>query len=98
MRFAAPTESQQGVDPLDRAAAVMSAASTEALRLVASYNEAKRWERDGATSMTSWLAARMAWGGGRPGNGSGWPMPCGTFLRSPGLTPGGRSPGTSSSR
>jgi hypothetical protein len=64
MRFAAPIQSQQGVDPLDRATQVMSAASAGALRLVATYDEAKRWERDGATSMTSWLAARYGLGRG----------------------------------
>ncbi len=36
----------------------MAAASAEALRLLAEYDEAKAWERDGSTSMTGWLAAR----------------------------------------
>jgi hypothetical protein len=45
----------------------MTAASAEALRVVAVYDERKLWERDGATSMTSWLAARyqLAWGTAR---------------------------------
>jgi hypothetical protein len=52
---------------LDRAAAQMTAASAEALRVVAVYDEGRLWERDGATSMTSWLAARyqLAWGTAR---------------------------------
>ena len=45
----------------------MVAASAEALRLVAQYAERKLWRGDGATSMTSWLAARyhLAWGTAR---------------------------------
>jgi uncharacterized protein DUF222 len=52
---------------LDHATAVMAAASTEALRAVAGCDERKVWRRDGATSMTSWLAARygLAWGTAR---------------------------------
>jgi hypothetical protein len=52
---------------LDRAAAQMTAASGQALRVVAVYDERRLWERDGATSMTSWLAARyrLAWGTAR---------------------------------
>jgi hypothetical protein len=57
MRFSGPS-----VDPLarsmDRAAAVMSTASAEMLRAVAEYDRGKRWRAAGATSMTSWLAAR----------------------------------------
>jgi hypothetical protein len=54
-------------DALDRAAAQMTAASAEALRVVAVYDERRLWKRDGATSMTSWLAARyqLAWGTAR---------------------------------
>jgi hypothetical protein len=45
----------------------MSAASAEALQAVAACDEGKLWRRDGATSMTSWLAARyrLAWGTAR---------------------------------
>jgi hypothetical protein len=45
----------------------MSAASAEALRAVAACDESMQWRRDGATSMTSWLAARyrLAWGTAR---------------------------------
>jgi hypothetical protein len=45
----------------------MSAASARALRTVALVEERKLWRRDGATSMTSWLAGRygLAWGTAR---------------------------------
>jgi hypothetical protein len=45
----------------------MAAASAEALRAVALFDERKLWQQDGATSMTSWLAARygLAWGTAR---------------------------------
>jgi hypothetical protein len=43
---------------LDQAALAMTAASAEALRIVALHDEQRLWERDGATSMTGWLAAR----------------------------------------
>jgi hypothetical protein len=46
------------VESLDRAAALMVAASVEALHTVVACNEAKLWRKDGATSMTAWLAAR----------------------------------------
>jgi hypothetical protein len=49
---------------LDDAVFVMTAASAEALEFVAAYDHQKLWARDGATSMTSWLAGRygLAWG------------------------------------
>jgi hypothetical protein len=52
---------------LDRATAQMMAASAEAIQVVAACDERRFWERDGATSMTSWLAARygLAWGTAR---------------------------------
>jgi len=45
----------------------MAAASAEALRIAAVCDERRLWEKDGATSMTSWLAARyaLAWGTAR---------------------------------
>lgn len=43
---------------LDHAAMRMVAASADALRAVVACNDAQLWRRDGATSMTSWLAAR----------------------------------------
>src|SRR5918992_4620060 len=48
---------------MDRATAMIAAASAEALGAVALFDERKLWQRDGATSMTSWLAARygLAW-------------------------------------
>jgi hypothetical protein len=67
MEVAAPTDSDWLVDSLDRVAAVMAAASAEALRVVAVFDERRLWRRDGATSMTSWLAGRygLAWGTAR---------------------------------
>lgn len=52
---------------MDRATSVMTAASAEALRVVVVCDERRLWERDGATSMTGWLAARygLAWGTAR---------------------------------
>jgi hypothetical protein len=67
MRFAAPRTSGEVTDVLDRAAAAMAAASAEALRAVAEFERQGLWRRDGATSMTSWLAGRygLAWGTAR---------------------------------
>jgi Domain of unknown function (DUF222)/HNH endonuclease len=61
---ARPTELTQA---LDDAVFLMTAASAEALELVALYDEQKLWARDGATSMASWLAGRfgLAWGTAR---------------------------------
>ena len=76
MEVAAPPDSDRLADALDRAAALMAAASAEALRVVAEHDARKLWRRDGATSMTSWLAARygLAWGNG-PGVGPGGSRP-----------------------
>jgi hypothetical protein len=54
-------------ETMDRANASIAAASAEALKAVAAYDESRLWQRDGATSMTSWLAARygLAWGTAR---------------------------------
>src|SRR6267143_6871221 len=43
---------------LDRAVGAMNAASGDVLREVAELDADRVWRRDGATSMTSWLAAR----------------------------------------
>jgi hypothetical protein len=45
----------------------MAAASAEALRMVAQVDRLGLWRRDGATSMSSWLAGRygLAWGTAR---------------------------------
>jgi hypothetical protein len=69
MRFAAPRTSGDLTDALDRATAVMVAASAEALRVVAAFDRGGLWRRDGATSMSSWLAGRygLAWGTAREG-------------------------------
>ena len=47
---------------LDQAISAMCAASSEALRLVAERDESGAWASDGATSMSSWLAARYGLG------------------------------------
>jgi hypothetical protein len=67
MEFAAPRTSGDLTDALDRAAAVMVAASAEALRVVAAFDRGGLWRRDVATSMSSWLAGRygLAWGTAR---------------------------------
>src|SRR5919106_2646362 len=74
MRFAAPRdslepitapgESTEPIAALDRAAAEIAAASAQALRAVAEVDRRGLWRRDGATSMSSWLAARygLGWG------------------------------------
>ncbi|HEX2065166.1 MAG TPA: DUF222 domain-containing protein [Acidimicrobiales bacterium] len=55
------------IERLDRAFSAMTAASAAALRAIVAMDEQRRWRRDGATSMTSWLAARygLAWGTAR---------------------------------
>jgi hypothetical protein len=52
---------------LDDAVFLMTTASAEVLDVVARYDRQKLWARDGATSMTSWLAGRyaLAWGTAR---------------------------------
>ena len=54
-------------EALERATSAIAAASAEVLRAVAEYDECRLWRRDGATSMTSWLAGRygLAWGTAR---------------------------------
>src|SRR2546428_2429307 len=55
------------VASLDESAALACRASAQMLRSIAAIDEQQLWIEDGATSMTSWLAARyfMAWGGAR---------------------------------
>jgi Domain of unknown function (DUF222) len=67
MKVAAAATSEALTEALDQATALLSAASAEALRRVAECDQLKLWRRDGATSMTSWLAARygLAWGTAR---------------------------------
>ncbi|HEV3473782.1 MAG TPA: DUF222 domain-containing protein [Actinomycetota bacterium] len=43
---------------MDRGTALMTAASAETLRHVAAFDQRMLWGRDGATSMSAWLAAR----------------------------------------
>ena len=61
---------ETSVDPIgsiDRAMQTIAVASADALEAVAICDERRLWQRDGATSMTPWLAARyeMAWGTAR---------------------------------
>jgi hypothetical protein len=67
MRFAAPRDSNRLLHVIDDATAMMAAASARCLEAVADYDDRKLWKRDGATSMSSWLAARygLAWGTAR---------------------------------
>jgi hypothetical protein len=67
MELAAPRDPEALMNVMDRATAVIAAASATCLRAVASYDHHKLWKRDGATSMSSWLAARygLAWGTAR---------------------------------
>jgi hypothetical protein len=67
MEVAAPARLHSPVDMLDHATGVMAAASAGALRAVAACDEMQVWRGDGATSITSWLAARygLAWGTAR---------------------------------
>jgi hypothetical protein len=60
-------DSQGLVETIDRTTAAIAAASAECLQAVAEADERRLWERDGTTSMSSWLAARyqLAWGTAR---------------------------------
>jgi len=49
---------------MDRATAVIAAASADLLQMINLFDEGKLWERDGATSMTGWLAARYGFARG----------------------------------
>jgi len=66
MSSAAPV-SESPIQGLDRSVAVIAAASADCLRDVAQIDDRRLWERDGATSMSSWLAGRynLAWGTAR---------------------------------
>jgi hypothetical protein len=59
--------SESSIRGLDRSVALIAAASAECLRDVAEVDQQKVWERDGATSMSAWLAGRygLAWGTAR---------------------------------
>src|ERR671918_732034 len=67
MRFAAPRSPEGLAEAMDRTVSRLSAASAELLRWMPKYDEQKLWRHDGATSMSSWLAARygLAWGTAR---------------------------------
>lgn len=68
MRFAAPrTSPDEPVETLNVAVSAISRASAEALRAVARVDRERLWARDGATSVTPWLAGRygLAWGTAR---------------------------------
>jgi hypothetical protein len=58
MRFGASNDSETLLDTIDRTTAAIASASAQCLQAVAAYDEQKAWRRDGATSMTSWLAGR----------------------------------------
>lgn len=81
---------------LDQAMALMSTVSADALRRVADYDEQRLWRRDGATSMTSWLAGRYGPAWGTAQEWSVRPTPSVNFLESPRRTPVVGCPGTSS--
>jgi hypothetical protein len=63
MQFAA----RELTHSLDQAVALMSAASADILATVSRFDETGQWTADGATSMSSWLAARygLTWGTAR---------------------------------
>jgi hypothetical protein len=67
MEFGPCNKPDELTESMDRATASMAAASADALQAVAAFDERRLWEGDGATSMTSWLAARygLAWGTAR---------------------------------
>lgn len=58
MEFGPCTRPDGLTQGMDRATAMIAAASAHLLQMVALFDEGKLWERDGATSMTGWLAAR----------------------------------------
>lgn len=55
----APEETSDPVDHLDRVHRRASLASVERLEVVVEVDRRKLWRRDGATSMSAWLAARL---------------------------------------
>jgi hypothetical protein len=67
MKVAGPATDDALIDALDESTARMAAASAETLVSVAETDRRRLWRRDGATSMSSWLAARygLAWGTAR---------------------------------
>lgn len=68
MAFAARIQTDEDLtEKLDRAYTAMIEASAEVLGVIADCDERQLWERDGATSMTGWLAARygLGWGTAR---------------------------------
>ncbi|MGH2724488.1 MAG: DUF222 domain-containing protein [Actinomycetota bacterium] len=67
MEVAARARSEDLTETMDGGFSAMAAASAEVLRAVAEYDARKLWRRDGATSMTPWLAGRygLGWGTAR---------------------------------
>jgi hypothetical protein len=67
MEVVAPKDSESPVGTIDRTTLAVAAASAECLQAVVEVDERKLWERDGATSMSAWLAGRynLAWGTAR---------------------------------
>jgi hypothetical protein len=67
MEFGPSSKPNSFINALDRATAQMASASADMLRVVVEIDERHLWGRDGATSMTSWLAGRygLAWGTAR---------------------------------
>jgi Domain of unknown function (DUF222) len=64
MELAAPRDP---VGVIDRTTADIASASAQCLEAVAACDERRLWKKDGATSMSSWLAGRygLAWGTAR---------------------------------
>jgi hypothetical protein len=67
MSATAPLHPGTTIDALDQRVALVTTTMAEVLRMVAEWDEQERWQEDGATSMSSWLAARygLAWGTAR---------------------------------
>jgi hypothetical protein len=67
MEFGPCSQPDELISAMDEGTAAMAAASAETLGAVVLFDTAKCWQRDGATSMSSWLAARyhLAWGTAR---------------------------------
>jgi hypothetical protein len=64
MQAAMTLPAHDPVAQIDEAAARMAAASADMVEAIADCDERRLWRRDGATSMTSWLAGRLGVGWG----------------------------------
>jgi hypothetical protein len=58
------TSSEDLTETIDLGVTVMAAASAETLQAVAAHDERRLWARDGATSMSAWLAGRYGFAKG----------------------------------